>query len=91
MIRQSAWSSLMSVTIGYKSWTSDPPVASAALADSGRGSTVGAVIGIAFMLAVAGYAIWRNMSDGIGNNRISTRNRGIGGDRGNDYGGGGLS
>jgi hypothetical protein len=52
---------------------------------------VGAVIGIAFMLAVAGYAIWRNMSDGIGNNRISTRNRGIGGDRGNDYGGGGLS
>jgi hypothetical protein len=43
------------------------------------------------MLAVAGYAIWRNMSDGIGNNRISTRNRGIGGDRGNDYGGGDLS
>ena len=40
---------------------------------------------IAFMLAVAAYAIWRNMSDGIGNNRISTRNRGIGGDRGNDY------
>ncbi len=40
---------------------------------------------IAFMLAVAGYAVWRNMSDGIGNNRISTRNRGIGGGRGNDY------
>lgn len=52
---------------------------------------MGAVIGIAFMLAVAGYAVWRNMSDGTGNNRSSTRNRGIGGDRGNDYGGGDLS
>ena len=52
---------------------------------------MGAVIGIAFMLAVAGYAVWRNMSDGIGNNRSSTRNRGVGGDRGNDYGGGDLS
>lgn len=61
------------------------------MADSERGSTVGAVIGIGFMLAVAGYAVWRNMSDGSGNNRISTRNRGIGGDRGSDYGGGDLS
>jgi hypothetical protein len=43
------------------------------------------IVLIAFMLAVAGYAIWRNMSDGIGNNRISTRNRGIGGDRGSGY------
>jgi hypothetical protein len=40
---------------------------------------------VGFMLAVAGYAIWRNMSDGPGNNRVNTRNRGIGGDRGNDY------
>jgi len=40
---------------------------------------------IVFMLAVAGYAIWRNMSDGVGNNRVNTRNRGISGDRGNDY------
>lgn len=52
---------------------------------------MGPVIGIAFMLAVAGYAIWRNMSDGIGNNRISSRNRGISGGRGNDYGDGDLS
>ena len=46
---------------------------------------MGVVIGVLFVAAVAGYAIWRNMSDGIGNNRISTRNRGIGGERGNDY------
>jgi hypothetical protein len=46
---------------------------------------VGVVIGVAFVALVAGYAIWRNMSDGIGNNRTSTRNRGIGGERGNDY------
>jgi hypothetical protein len=72
---------------------SDRSVASAAHAHGlrSRRSTVGAVIGIGFMLAVAGFAIWRNMSDGIGNNRIGTRNRGIGGDRGNDYGGGDLS
>jgi hypothetical protein len=31
------------------------------------------------------------MSDGPGNNRISTRNRGVGGDRGNDYGDNDLS
>ena len=46
---------------------------------------MGVVIGVAFVALVAGYAIWRNMSDGIGNNRTSTRNRGIGGERGNDY------
>ena len=52
---------------------------------------MGEIFGVLFVLAVAGYAIWRNMSDGIGNNRVSTRNRGIGGDRGNDYGNGDLS
>lgn len=49
------------------------------------------VVGVLFVLAVAGYAIWRNMSDGVGNNRIGTRNRGIGGERGNDYRDGDLS
>jgi hypothetical protein len=49
------------------------------------------VVLVVVMLAAAGYAIWRNMSDGIGNNRISTRNRGIGGDRGSDYRDGDLS
>jgi hypothetical protein len=49
------------------------------------------VILVLVMLAIAGYAIWRNMSDGAGNNRINTRNRGIGGDRGNGYGDGDLS
>jgi hypothetical protein len=43
------------------------------------------------MVLVAAYAIWRNMSDGPGNNRVNTRNRGIGGDRGNSYGDGDLS
>ena len=43
------------------------------------------------MVLVAAYAIWRNMSDGIGNNRISTRNRGISGGRGNDYSNGDQS
>ena len=52
---------------------------------------MGVVIGIAFVAVVAGYAIWRNMSDGIGNNRISTHNRGISGDRGNSYQDGDLS
>ena len=52
---------------------------------------MGAVIGVVVVVAVAGYAIWRNMSDGIGNNRGSTRNRGIGGGRGNDYRDGDLS
>ena len=37
------------------------------------------------VVAVAGYAIWRNMSDGPGNNRVNTRNRGISGERGSDY------
>jgi len=46
---------------------------------------------LGLLAVVAGYAIWRNMSDGIGNNRISTRNRGVSGDRGNDYQGGDLS
>jgi hypothetical protein len=46
---------------------------------------------IGVMAAVAGYAIWRNMSDGVGNNRVNTRNRGIGGDRGSGYGDGDLS
>jgi hypothetical protein len=55
------------------------------------GDSMGMVIGVAVIAAVAGYAIWRNMSDGIGNNRISTRNRGISGERGNDYGSGDLS
>ena len=91
-MRQAAQSSLTSVTIGFRSWMSDRCVATAATRGLRAGGfIVGAVIGIAFMLAVAGYAIWRNMSDGIGNNRISTRKRGIGGDRGNDYGGGDLS
>lgn len=46
---------------------------------------------VVVMLLAAGYAIWRNMSDGIGNNRVGTRNRGISGDRGNDYRDGDLS
>jgi hypothetical protein len=50
-----------------------------------------AVVLVVVMLAAAAYAVWRNMSDGIGNNRISTRNRGIAGERGNDYGDGDLS
>ena len=49
------------------------------------------IVLVVVMLAVAGYAVWRNMSDGIGNNRVSTRNRGVGGDRGNDYRDGDLS
>jgi hypothetical protein len=44
-----------------------------------------AAILVVLLLVVAGYAVWRNMSDGVGNNRIGTRNRGVGGDRGNDY------
>jgi hypothetical protein len=50
-----------------------------------------AVVLVAVMLSAAGYAVWRNMSDGIGNNRISTRNRGIAGERGSDYDDGDLS
>jgi len=49
------------------------------------------IILLVVLVVVAGYAVWRTMSDGIGNNRISTRNRGIGGDRGNDYRDGDLS
>jgi len=49
------------------------------------------VILIVVLVLVAGYAIWRNMSDGVGNNRVNTRNRGVGGDRGNSYGDGDLS
>ena len=43
------------------------------------------------LVLVAAYAIWRNMSDGPGNNRVNTRNRGISGDRGSSYGDGDLS
>jgi hypothetical protein len=46
---------------------------------------------VVLMLAAAGYAVWRNMSDGVGNNRTTTRNRGVSGDRGNDYGDNDLS
>jgi hypothetical protein len=50
-----------------------------------------ATIVVVLMLAGAAYAVWRTMSDGVGNNRISTRNRGIAGERGNDYADGDLS
>ena len=43
------------------------------------------IVLLVVLVVVAAYAVWRNMSDGIGNNRISTRNRGISGDRGNDH------
>lgn len=54
---------------------------------------VGVVI-VVVMLAAAGYAIWRNMSGGPGepgNNRITTHNRGISGERGDGYRDGDLS
>ena len=51
----------------------------------------GAVVLVVIMFVAAGCAIWLNMSDGRGNNRIGTRNRGIGGERGNDYRDGDLS
>jgi hypothetical protein len=50
-----------------------------------------AVVLVVLLVAGASYAVWRNMSDGIGNNRVSTRNRGIAGERGNDYTDGDLS
>lgn len=50
-----------------------------------------AVVLVVVMLSAAGYAVWRTMSDGIGNNRSATRNRGISGERGNDYRDGDLS
>jgi len=49
------------------------------------------IVLLVVLVVVAAYAVWRNMSDGIGNNRISTRNRGISGDRGNDHRDGDLS
>jgi hypothetical protein len=49
------------------------------------------IVLIVVLVAAASWAVWRNMSDGIANNRISTRNRGIAGERGNDYGDGDLS
>jgi hypothetical protein len=50
-----------------------------------------AFILVGVLVLVAGYAIWRNMSDGPGNNRVNTRNRGISGDRGSGYGDGDMS
>ena len=38
------------------------------------------------LVLVPGYAIWKNMADGRGNNAKSTRNRGISGERGDGYG-----
>jgi hypothetical protein len=37
------------------------------------------VLGV-FFVAIVSFAIWKNMSDGRGNNAKSTRNRGISGD-----------
>jgi hypothetical protein len=50
-----------------------------------------AVVLVVVMLAASGYAVWRNMSDGIGSNRGATRYRGISGERGIDYSDGDLS
>lgn len=44
----------------------------------------GAVLVVVLVVA-ASYAVWRNMSDGRGNNRVNTRNRGISGERGDSY------
>lgn len=53
--------------------------------------TVPEIAFVVVMVLVASYAVWRNMSDQRGNNRISTRNRGIGGERGDSYRDGDLS
>ncbi|MFN8146542.1 MAG: hypothetical protein U0R76_03660 [Candidatus Nanopelagicales bacterium] len=45
----------------------------------------GVVALLVVLVVAASYAVWKNMSDQRGDNRISTRNRGIAGDRGNDY------
>jgi hypothetical protein len=45
----------------------------------------GVVALIALLVLAASYAVWKNMSDERGDNRISTRNRGISGDRGDAY------
>mgnify|MGYP001245665276 CR=1 FL=1 len=45
----------------------------------------GVVALIVVLVLAASYAVWKNMSDQRGDNRISTRNRGIAGDRGDDY------
>jgi hypothetical protein len=50
-----------------------------------------AIVLVVVMLSAAGYALWRNMSDGVGNNRSTTRNRGISGERVDDYRDGDLS
>jgi hypothetical protein len=37
------------------------------------------------LVVIPSYAVWKNMADGRGNNAQSTRNRGIAGERGDDY------
>ena len=36
-------------------------------------------------LALVAFSIWNNMADGRGNNVRNTRNRGISGERGDEY------
>jgi hypothetical protein len=45
----------------------------------------GAIVVIVLLVGGAAYAVWRNMSDQRGDNRVSTRNRGLSGERGDAY------
>ena len=50
------------------------------------------VVGLIVVLVLAAsYAVWKNMADQSGDNRISTRNRGVSGERGDAYRDGDLS
>ena len=51
----------------------------------------GVVALIVLLVLAASYAVWKNMSDQRGDNRISTRNRGVSGERGDAYRDGDLS
>ncbi|HET7900589.1 MAG TPA: hypothetical protein VFL59_05335 [Candidatus Nanopelagicales bacterium] len=51
----------------------------------------GVVALLVVLVLAASYAVWKNMGDQRGDNRISTRNRGISGGRGDGYQDGDLS
>ncbi len=45
----------------------------------------GFVLVVLGLVVIPSWAIWRNMADGRGNNVKNTRNRGISGERGDEY------
>ena len=45
----------------------------------------GVVVLMVLLVGGAAYAVWKNMSDQRGDNRISTRNRGLSDERGDAY------